>query len=173
VWLAAVWMSYAASSTGKVAPHYLLSTLPVAFVVAALGLLDIVGALPCRPAARAASIAVTAAICLAFVCFTVAFQHFIGRHGGTAGDYGVTYDDKDRLASIARSRRLNVDDRVIQYLAARSFDPTPDAAGVMTTRDTLRNPRLLPCRSIRLSVGPLVACVPRQGGGASRSAGAP
>jgi hypothetical protein len=112
-------------------------------------------------------VAVPATICVFFACFTLAFQHFIGRNGGTAGDYGVTYDDKARLASIARSRRLNVDDRVIQYLAARSFDLRPDAAGAMTTRDTLRDPQPLPCGSIRLRVGPLQACVPRQGNGAS------
>jgi hypothetical protein len=161
VWLAGAWLSYAASSTDKVAPHYLLSTLPVVFVVAALGLSDIARALPRRPWARAASVVVPAAICVCFTWFTLAFQHFVGRHGGTAGDYGVTYHDKARLAAVARSRRLDVDDRVIQYLAARTFDERPDAAGVMTTRDTLRDPRPLPCRWIRLSVGPLEACVPR------------
>lgn len=161
-WLVGVWLSYALSSTEKVAPHYLILTYPVTFIVIAIGLSDTVSFTRDRYRRRAtlASVAAAAVIMVGFVAFTLSFQRFVARHGGTAGDYGVIYRDKTELAAAARTRHLDVDDPVLEYLATGSFTPQPGTTRFVTTRDRLVDAKPLACTGKRRTFGPLEACLP-------------
>src|SRR5262249_61758622 len=96
VWLLGAWLSYFASATGRVFPHYLLVTYPVSFTVQALALSD--GAALARGrlgrAATGVAVATLAVAVVGFVAFTLAFQHFVGERGGAGGGYRVAYRDQ-------------------------------------------------------------------------------
>jgi len=92
VWLVGIWLSYLSSRASGVGPHYLIVSHPVSFVLAALGVVDAAGFAGDRGAAVVVT-AVAAAILAGYVAFDLSFQHFVQREGGTAGDYGVVYDD--------------------------------------------------------------------------------
>lgn len=154
VWLFGIWISYITSTKSGVGPHYLIVTYPVTFVLAALGLVDAARGL------RAAPPVAAALLVAAFVAFTVSFQHFVQRQGGTAGDYGVVYDDTAALAAAARARGLHVDDAAAEYLITGHLG-LPPGTRVIATRNRLQDPSPLPCRGVRRSFGPLEACFPR------------
>ena len=165
VWLVGIWLSHSLSATEKVAPHYLIVTYPVTFAVMALGLADAFGFARGR-ARRVAAIAAAgliAAIAVAFVTFTVAFDDFVDEHGGTAGDYGVVYREQAALARVVRERRLDADDPVIEFLATGSFDPEPGAGTLVAVRNRLAVPTGLQCDGELRSFGPLDACFPPNG----------
>jgi 4-amino-4-deoxy-L-arabinose transferase-like glycosyltransferase len=160
VWLLGAWLSYFASATGRVFPHYLLVTYPVSFAVQGLALSD--GAAFARgrlgraaTGTAAATLAVTVA---GFVAFTLAFQHFVGERGGAAGDYGVVYRDKEALARAAGERGLRVNDRVIEFLVPKPH-ALPSSPRVVV-RDRFVNHDPLPCRNETRTFGPLEACFP-------------
>ena len=75
--------------------------------------------LPARRRSWGVAVAVAAAACVAgaFVAFTLSFHHFLGRHGGAAGDYGIVYNDELALANAAHSRGLDVADDTMEFLA--------------------------------------------------------
>jgi hypothetical protein len=163
VWLAGVWLSYAASATSKVSPHYLIATYPVTFALAGIGLADglhLAGNR--RTAAALAGSLATLAVMGAFVAFSLAFQHFLARRGGTAGDYGVIYDDQAAFARTARARDADVDDRVLEFLTTGESTPRPGSnRPLATVRDRLVDRRPLRCAGRRLAFGPLAGCFPR------------
>lgn len=162
VWLAGVWLSYVASARGKVAPHYMIVTYPVTFVLISLSLSDMVRDAPRSlvRSARVGSIAVVTTMMVAFAAFALSFQRFVARHGGTSGDYGVIYRDKSELAARVRARRLNVDDPVLQFLVGGSLGLQPGRRGLVTTRDRLTGGIPLSCVGAREHFGALEACFP-------------
>jgi 4-amino-4-deoxy-L-arabinose transferase-like glycosyltransferase len=159
VWLIGIWLSYITSSRSGVGPHYLIISYPVSFLLAALGLAD-VAALG-RRGSTAASLAAAAAIAAAFVAFTLSFQAFVQHHGGTAGTYGVIYDDTAALAAAVRARDLNVDNPPAEYLVSGHLGAPIGTTRFVTTRNRLRDTSPLPCSGQRRRFGPIEACFPR------------
>jgi hypothetical protein len=160
VWLVGIWLSYASSSADGVGPHYLIVSYPVSFVLAALGLVDLARAAGRRRAATLAPLLAAAALAACFAAFTVSFQQFLGRHGGTAGDYGVVYHDRAALAAAVRARGLHVDDPVAEFLVRGKFVPPDGVVARVHARDRLSDPSPLPCATALRSFGPLEACFP-------------
>jgi hypothetical protein len=161
VWLAGVCVAYLPSKTSGVGPHYLLVSYPASFLLAAIGLRDVVGAAP-RRAALASAVVVTA-VAAGFVAFTLSFQSFVQRHGGTAGAYGVVYDHSVALATAVRNRHLHVGFARSEYLVTGHLqvpEGTPPS-DVVTVRDRLRDDVPLTCSGRRRTFGPLEACFPR------------
>ena len=95
-----------------------------------------------------------------FVAFTLAFQHFVGEHGGAAGDYGVVYRDKEALARAAGERGLRVDEPVIDFLVPKYPEALRSPAPLVTVRDRLVSQDPLPCSGETRTFGPLEACFP-------------
>src|SRR5262249_51542347 len=60
VWLVCVWLAHVVSAPSRVFPHYLLVSYPVSFLVAALGLSDLVAPTRSRRAATGLVVAVAA-----------------------------------------------------------------------------------------------------------------
>jgi len=159
VWLVGIWLSYLSSRASGVGPHYLIVSYPVSFVLAALGLVDGARFLGNRGVAVVVP-AVAAAIVAGYVAFDLSFQHFLLREGGTAGDYGVVYDDTAALAAAVRARGLQADDPVTEYLVWVKLGP-PDGVTPVRIRNRLRDAAPLPCGGVMRSFGPLAACFPR------------
>jgi hypothetical protein len=107
------------------------------------------------------SLAVAAAIAAGFVAFTLSFQSFVRQHGGTAGDYGVIYDDTAALAAAVRAHRIHVDLATAEYLAWGHLGAPAGTKKIVTVRDRLRDTSPLPCSGSRRSFGPIEACFPR------------
>ena len=160
VWLVGIWLSYLSSRASGVGPHYLIVSYPVSFVLAALGLVDVARFLGPRGAAVLASVA-AAAIVSGFVAFDLSFQRFLLREGGTAGDYGVIYDDTAALAAAVRARGLQVDDPATEYLVRGHLGPPDGVAPQVHVRDRLRDRAPLHCPGPVRAFGPLEACFPR------------
>jgi 4-amino-4-deoxy-L-arabinose transferase-like glycosyltransferase len=159
VWLVGLPLSYITSSRSGVGPHYLIITYPVSFLLAALGLGDAVSLV--RRGQTVISLAVAAAIAAGFVAFTLSFQSFVRQHGGTAGDYGVIYDDTAALAAAVRAHRIHVDLATAEYLAWGHLGAPAGTKKIVTVRDRLRDTSPLPCSGSRRSFGPIEACFPR------------
>jgi len=163
-WLTGIWLSYATSGTDKVFPHYLIVTYPVSFAVAALGAADVVHVLRrrFRPAAGVAVVA-AAAIAGGYVAFMVSFLHYLDRHGGVNGDYGVVYRDEAALARVMKQRGLRIANvPAVEVLASGTIAEPPAGARLVGLRDTLADPTPFRCAGERRSFGPLAACLPRQ-----------
>jgi 4-amino-4-deoxy-L-arabinose transferase-like glycosyltransferase len=162
VWLAGAWLVYAAPASDRLYPHYLIITFPVSFIVAALGLADLTGALRNRVGRSAWLVAAATVVAVGVVlaAFSVSFQRYVGREGGTAGDYGVVYRDKAELADFVRARGLRVrDDLVIDFLVTGDRESPPGDPPYVTVADRLR--QLEPdCTGERRSFGALDACLP-------------
>jgi hypothetical protein len=162
VWIAGVCLVYAAPASDRLYPHYLIVTFPVSFVVVALGLADLTAAVRGR-LGRAASLGAAATVvllCAAFAAFTLSFQRYVGREGGTAGDYGVVYRDKAELAGFVRARGLRVrDDLPLDFLVTGDRDTPPGDPPFVMVVDRLLEPAR-PCAGELRSFGPLDACIP-------------
>jgi hypothetical protein len=156
VWLVGIWLAYITSSRSGVGPHYLIVSYPVTFLLAALGLTDLTGLLGARELALVLALAIAAA----YLAFSLSFQRFVQRHGGTAGDYGVVYDDTAALARAVKARGLHVDNGAAEYLVAGHLTVPPGTKRVVATRDRLRDRSALPCSGTRESFGPIAACFP-------------
>jgi hypothetical protein len=156
VWLTGVWLSYVASATGRVFPHYLLVTYPVSFVVQGLALSDLA-----RLRAETAAAAAATAILIAggYTAFTVAFQSYLDDKGGTGPDYGIVYRDKAAVAAAARARGLRVDDPVIDFLARPLRAPPPEPP-LVTVVDRVVSADPLACTGYVLWFGALEVCFP-------------
>jgi hypothetical protein len=162
IWLLGAWLSHGASATGHVFPHYLLVTYPVSFVVQALALSD-AAALARGSLGRAATGAAAATLAVTvvgFVAFTLAFQHFVGEHGGAAGDYGVVYRDKEALARVSGERGLRVDEPIIDFLVPTYPGVLTSPRPPVTVRDRLVSQDPLPCSGETRTFGALEACFP-------------
>jgi 4-amino-4-deoxy-L-arabinose transferase-like glycosyltransferase len=162
VWLAGAWLSHAFSATDRVFPHYLLVTYPVSFAVAAIGLSDAVGLARgrSRPAVLIAAGGVVA-IAACYIAFTLAFHRFLDEHGGTAGDYGVVYREKDALAGAIRERGYRVpEEATLDFLVTGRIHEPLSGERLVTVRDRLRTGGPLPCDGERRAFGPLEACLP-------------
>jgi hypothetical protein len=162
VWLAGACLVYAAPASDRLYPHYLIVTFPVSFVVLALGLADLRGAVRGRlgRAAWLGAAATVVAVCAAFWAFTLSFHRYVGREGGTAGDYGVVYRDKAELADFVRERGLRVpDEMVIDFLVTGDRDALPGDPPFVTVVDRFR--KAAPeCAGEPHSFGALAACIP-------------
>ena len=158
VWLFGIPLSYVTSSRSGVGPHYLIITYPVSFLLAALGLADVTSLL--RRRAAVVSIAAGAAIAAAFVAFTLSFQSFVQRHGGTAGNYQVIYDDTAALAAAAHARHLHVGFASAEYLAWGHVGAPAGTKIIISVRDRLIDTSPLPCTGQRRSFGPYETCFP-------------
>jgi 4-amino-4-deoxy-L-arabinose transferase-like glycosyltransferase len=159
IWLVGICLAYVTSSRSGVGPHYLIISYPVSFLLAALGLQDAAMLVRRRPAL--VSLASVAAIAAAFVAFTLSFQSFVQRRGGTAGTYGVVYDDTAALAAAARARHIHVDLASAEYLAWGHVGAPAGTRRIVTVRDRLRDTSPLPCSGQRRWFGPIEACFPR------------
>jgi 4-amino-4-deoxy-L-arabinose transferase-like glycosyltransferase len=162
VWLAGVWLSYATYAS-RVYPHYLVVTYPVSFAVQAVGLSDAVAAARdgLRRVATVGAIAALALLVMSYVAFTLSFHRFLDERGGTAGDYGVAYQNKAALARVVRERGLRVaDESVLDFLVSGEMGPPPGSRRLVTVRDRLKNATPLPCDGERRAFGPLTACLP-------------
>jgi 4-amino-4-deoxy-L-arabinose transferase-like glycosyltransferase len=162
VWLAGVCLVYAAPASDRLYPHYLIVAYPVSFVLLALGIADLARAVRGR-FGRAAWFGAAAAVvvaCGAFTAFTLSFQGYVGREGGTAGDYGVVYRDKAELADVVRARGLRVrDDLPIDFLVTGDRDLPPGEPPFVTVADRLRRPAPRCAGELR-TFGALAACFP-------------
>jgi 4-amino-4-deoxy-L-arabinose transferase-like glycosyltransferase len=162
VWLAGAWLVYAAPASDRLYPHYLIITFPVSFIVLALGLADLTDALRNR-VGRGAWLPAAAAVVVvgvALAAFSVSFQRYVGREGGTAGDYGIVYRDKAELADFVRARGLRVpDDLVIDFLVTGDRESPPGDPPYVTVVDRLRRPEQ-DCAGELRSFGALDACLP-------------
>jgi hypothetical protein len=158
VWLFGIPLSYLTSSRSGVGPHYLIITYPVSFLLAALGLAEATALL--RRRAAVISLAAAAAIAAAFVAFTLSFQSFVQRHGGTAGNYQVIYDDTAALAAAAHARHLHVGFASAEYLAWGHVGAPPGTKIIVSVRDRLIDSSPLPCTGQRRRFGPYEACFP-------------
>ena len=158
VWLFGVPLSYVTSSRSGVGPHYLIITYPVSFLVAALGLADATAFV--RRRASVISVAAAGLIAAGFVAFTLSFQSFVQRHGGTAGNYQVIYDDTAALAAAAHARHLHVDFASAEYLAWGHVGAPAGTTVIVTVRDRLIDKSPLPCTGQRRSFGPYETCFP-------------
>ena len=111
-WLVGISLSYATSAAYRVYPHYLIVSYPVVFGVQGLGLADLAATL--RHRSRLASAIVgygaLATIMIGYVAFTLAFHEFLAQHGGTKGDYGVTYEHEEALARFASDRGAGIEE---------------------------------------------------------------
>lgn len=159
VWLVGLPLSYITSSRSGVGPHYLIVTYPVSFLLAALGLADITALLRRREAAFV-SLAAATAIAAAFVAFTLSFQSFVKRHGGTTGNYGPVYDATAALAAAAHVRHLHVDFASAEYLAWGHVGAPAGTKIIITVRNRLDDNSPLPCSGQRQRFGPYEACIP-------------
>ena len=159
LWLACLWLAYVVSATGRVFPHYLLVGYPISFLVAALGLSDLAASARLRAVAAAGVVTVAAV----YVAFTLSFHHFVGEHGGTAGDYGVIYSDKAALARAMRAGSLRTEDDAGVDFLARNLDAPDPEPPLVTIRDRLTAGEPLACDGRRESFGPLEACFPTSG----------
>ena len=161
-WLLGIWLSYVDSTKDKVLPHYLIAIFPIPFVLAGLGISDVVS-LARRPSVRPvrlAAYAAAAAVAIGFFAFDAGFTRFLETHRGTAGDYSVVYHDKAALAAVARRDHLGVyDQHELQWLATGSFD-TPPGMRLVTVLDTLSQSGQLPCTGKLRTFGALEACFP-------------
>jgi hypothetical protein len=158
VWLVGIWLGYIASAKSGAGPSYLIVTYPVSFLLAALGLADVAALVRRRSAA--VSLAAAAAIAAAYVAFTLSFQAFVQRQGGTAGTYGVIYDDTAALAAAVRARGLDVDNPPAEYLVSGHLGAPAGTTRFVTTRFRLRDNSPLPCSGQKRSFGPIEACFP-------------
>jgi 4-amino-4-deoxy-L-arabinose transferase-like glycosyltransferase len=158
VWLVGLPLSYITSSRSGVGPHYLIVTYPVSFLLAALGLADV--ATLVRRRAEVISVAGAAALAAAFIAFTLSFQSFVRQHGGTAGTYGVIYDDTAALAGAAHAHRIHVDLASAEYLAWGHVGAPAGTKRIVTVRNRLRDRSPLPCTGERRAFGPIDACFP-------------
>jgi 4-amino-4-deoxy-L-arabinose transferase-like glycosyltransferase len=160
VWLAAVWLALVAG--GRLFPHYLIATFPVAFAVQALALSDLAGAVSrLRRPATIGAIAVVGAVAVGHTVFTVSFQRFLDRYGGANGDYGVVYRDKAQLSSVLKARGLRVaDDPVVDFLVAGDMRTPPDGTGLVSIRNAFSDARPLECTGEVRSFGVLSTCLP-------------
>jgi 4-amino-4-deoxy-L-arabinose transferase-like glycosyltransferase len=162
VWVAGACLVYAAPASDRLYPHYLIVTFPVSFVVLALGLADVTEAVRGR-LGRTAWLGASATIvvlCVAFTAFTLSFQRYVGREGGTAGDYGVVYRDKAELADFVRARGLRVrDDLPIDFLVTGDRDSPPGEPPFVIVVDRLPHPARSCAGELR-SFGALDACIP-------------
>jgi 4-amino-4-deoxy-L-arabinose transferase-like glycosyltransferase len=158
VWLVGLPLSYITSSRSGVGPHYLIVTYPVSFLLAAIGLGDTTALLRRRGATI--SLAAAVAIAAGFVAFTLSFQSFVKRHGGTAGNYQVIYDDTAALAAAAHLRQLHVDFASAEYLAWGHVGAPAGTKVIVTVRDRLIDTSPLPCTGQRRRFGPYEACFP-------------
>jgi 4-amino-4-deoxy-L-arabinose transferase-like glycosyltransferase len=159
VWPVGIWLSYATSSTDDVYPHYLVVAYPVSFLLAALALSDLAR----HPRALAVAAAAVGAAVAAYVTFSLSFQRFLDRHGGTAGDYGAVYEDSKTLADELRARRLRAgDDLVVDFLITGGLD-RPPAGGTtfVGVHDGLDGSPPPPCDGELRTVGALSSCFPR------------
>ena len=169
-WIVGIWLSYVTSATERVFPHYLIMTYPVSFVLVALGAQDLVAiarlGLDARLVLPAKIVAVSLLVVIAasFAVFTVSFHNYLDRYRGTAGDYGLVYDDINALAEALRSRGLRADDQVVNFLALRRTDLSLTGSGVVAVRNTLRTRRPSPVPERLRSFGAYRACFPRDGG---------
>jgi hypothetical protein len=159
VWLVGIWLAYITSSRSGVGPHYLIVSYPVSFLLAALGLADAAALL--RRRSTVVSLAATAAIAAAFVAFTLSFQAFVQRHGGTTGNYDVVYDDTAALARAVSARGFDVDRASAEYLVTGHLNIAAGATRVVHVRDRFRDHSPLPCSGQRRWFGKLEACFPR------------
>lgn len=159
VWLVGICLAYITSSRSGVGPHYLIVSYPVSLLLAALGLHDAASLV--RRRAAAVSLATTAAIATAFVAFTLSFQQFVQRHGGTAGYYDVVYDDAAALAAAVGRRGMHVDRASVEYLVTGHLNIPDGATNVVHVRDRFRDHSPLPCSLPRRRFGELEACFPR------------
>lgn len=159
-WLAGICLAYVTSSRSGVGPHYLIISYPVSFLLAALGLDDAASLVRRRSAA--VSLPLAAAIAGAFVAFTLSFQGFVLRNGGTSGNYDVVYDDASALATAVRARHLHVNRASVEYLVWGHLN-IPDGVPqteVVTVRDRFRDHSPLPCSGETRRFGKLEACFP-------------
>ena len=164
VWLVGVWLSYATSDPGRVFPHYLIVTYPVSFVVAGVGLADLVGVVRRRvPPALTTGVAVgaTVAVVAGYAAFCVEFLRFVDHEGGTSGDYGVVLRDTKALAAVMRRERLGVVGQPgLEFLATGTVDDPPPGKKLASVKDTLVDRTPLSCDGTRRAFGPLLACLP-------------
>jgi hypothetical protein len=159
-WLAGIWLAIPAE--GRLYPHYLIATFPVVFAVQALGLSDLVGALPrVRGPATIGAVAVLVAVVTAFTVFTLSFQRFLDRYGAAGGDYGIVYRDKADLANVLRARGLRVaDDPVVDFLIAGDMNAPAEGAPLVSVRNAFNDARPLQCDGELRSFGSLSTCLP-------------
>jgi 4-amino-4-deoxy-L-arabinose transferase-like glycosyltransferase len=160
VWLAGIWLSYATSAKDHVQPHYLIATFPVSFALVGVGLRDAVALARGRRAAQIAAAAAVVGVSAAFVAFTLSFHHFLDRHGGTAGDYGVIYRDSLALAKAAHRQGLNVADDTIEFLATGSLTPPAGTTRLVVPYNRLKSAPVIQCAGQRRTFGAIVACFP-------------
>ena len=162
VWLLGIWLSYVASATGNIYPHYLIVTYPVSFAVAALGLADVVGVLGRRIRfTTVIGVGATVAVVAGYAAFMVAFLSFLDHEGGASGDYGVVYRDENALARLVKQRGLGIADQPpLEFLAAGTLQAPADPARLVLVRNTLVDSTPFACAGERLSFGPLLACFP-------------
>lgn len=160
VWLVGICLAYVTSTRSGVGPHYLIISYPVSFLLAALGLGDLATAAGRRR--QTVTLGIAAAMTAAFVGFTLSFQAFVQRNGGTTGAYDVVYDDTAALADAVRARRLDVDFARAEYLVTGHLNIPPGvpATRVVHVRDRFRDDSPLPCSGQRRWFGRLEACFP-------------
>jgi uncharacterized membrane protein len=159
VWLIGICLAYITSSRSGVGPHYLIVSYPVSFLLAALGLEDAASLVRRRSAVI--SLTTAAAIAAAFVAFTLSFQTFVRQHDGTAGTYGVIYDDTAALAAAVHARNLHVAYASGEYLAWGHLNVPSGTTRFVTVRVRLRDHAPLPCSGQTRWFGPIEACFPR------------
>jgi 4-amino-4-deoxy-L-arabinose transferase-like glycosyltransferase len=159
VWLVGIWLAYVSSLRSGAGSSYLLVSYPVSFLLAALGLQDAAAFAGRRSAI--VSLTAAAALCASYVAFTLSFQAFVRRHGGTPGAYAVVYDDTAALAAAVRARGLHVDRPAAEYLAWGHLGAPPGTTVFVTTRSRLRDASPLTCSGQRRRFGPIEACFPR------------
>jgi 4-amino-4-deoxy-L-arabinose transferase-like glycosyltransferase len=159
VWLIGICLAYVTSSRSGVGPHYLIVSYPVSFLLAALGLEDAASLV--RRRSVVISLTTAAAIAAAFVAFTLSFQTFVRHHDGTAGTYGVIYDDTAALAAAVHARNLHVAYASAEYLAWGHLNVPSETKRFVTVRVRLRDHAPLSCPGQRRWFGPIEACFPR------------
>jgi 4-amino-4-deoxy-L-arabinose transferase-like glycosyltransferase len=162
IWLVGVWIVYATPATDRLYPHYLIVTFPVSFVVQAVGLADLTATFRrgFRTVAMIAAVGCLGMVVVANAAFTLSFHRFLDRTGGTAGDYGVVYRDKEALAAFVRAHGSRVsDDDVVDFLVTGDIGVPRGNASLVTVTDRIHNLRP-PCAGELRSFGPLDACVP-------------
>lgn len=159
VWLIGICLAYITSSRSGVGPHYLIVSYPVSFLLAALGLEDAASLV--RRRSVVISLTTAGAIAAAFVAFTLSFQTFVRHHDGTAGTYGVIYDDTAALATAVRARNLHVAYASAEYLAWGHLNVPSETTRFVTVRVRLRDHAPLQCSGQTRWFGPIEACFPR------------
>jgi 4-amino-4-deoxy-L-arabinose transferase-like glycosyltransferase len=157
VWLVGIWIAFLPSRRSGVGPHYLIITYPVSFLLAALGLDDVLARV--RRRSGVVSLAAAAAIGAGFVMFTLSFQAFVRDNGGAGGAYGVVYRDSSALAGAARAEGLHVDFPPAEYLVGGHLG-APPGTRMARVRNRFRDSSPLPCSGKRRFFGRLEACFP-------------